>query len=106
MNTPKNTWSDSDSCPSLAPSLAASVGRSQPFATSLTALDLSLQTLPAPPRAPPLVGPRYKGLTGKESLPNVDFWTSLPSLVKEGVGFTVAKVKEKTSGGSAGYSAM
>lgn len=49
---------------------------------------------------------KYKGLTGKESLPNVDFWTSLPSLVKEGVGFTVAKVKEKTSGGSAGYSAM
>lgn len=52
------------------------------------------------------MGYKYKmiGVTGIEAIPNVDFWRSYPGLVKDGVGFTVAKLQQCAAkgGGSGG----
>jgi len=34
-----------------------------------------------------------KGAEGKDIIPNVNFWTSLPSDVKAGFSFTVGKIR-------------
>jgi hypothetical protein len=49
---------------------------------------------------------KYKGSNGKESIPNYDFWTSIPGLIKDGFGFTISIVREKISGGGEGYSSV
>ena len=36
---------------------------------------------------------KHKNLEGKERIPNLEFWTGLPGLIKEGCRFTLAKVK-------------
>lgn len=36
---------------------------------------------------------KVKNLEGKERVPNLEFWTGLPGLIKEGFRFTIAKIK-------------
>lgn len=36
---------------------------------------------------------RMKNLSGKEAIPNIDFWRSFPSLVQEGIILTINTVK-------------
>jgi len=40
---------------------------------------------------------KVKGAEGGDRVPNKDFWTGLPGLVKEGFRFTVSKVKRDDS---------
>jgi hypothetical protein len=39
----------------------------------------------------------------KESLPNIEFWSEIPGLVKDGCGFFVAKVKGLLGQGDGTY---
>jgi len=43
------------------------------------------------------------GTTGCESCPNVDFWRALPGLIKDGFGFTIAKMKKCCGKGDGSY---
>lgn len=43
-----------------------------------------------------------RGARGSEMIPNKAFWLELPSLVKDGCNFTVAKINEKRNGGATG----
>jgi len=43
------------------------------------------------------------GTTGMESCPNVDFWRSLPGLIKDGFVFTFSKIKACCGKGDASY---
>jgi hypothetical protein len=36
-----------------------------------------------------------KGYRGKELIPNLEFWLTIPGLVQDGVTFTISKIKEK-----------
>jgi len=47
---------------------------------------------------------KVKNLSGKEAIPNKDFWVDIPSLIKDGFKFTFAKVKSLSSGGGGGES--
>lgn len=46
---------------------------------------------------------KYKklGVTGLESIPNIEFWRDLPGLVKDGIAFTVTKVRACIAKGGA-----
>lgn len=47
-----------------------------------------------------------KGATGADLCPNRDFWAGLPGLVKDGFGFTIAKIRGcigGSGGGGGGY---
>lgn len=37
---------------------------------------------------------RWKGERGVQTIPNLEFWKSLPGLVKDGCFFTYIKIKE------------
>jgi len=41
---------------------------------------------------------RTRGYSGTEALPNIAFWRTIPSLVKDGVGYSSAFVKSKIDG--------
>ena len=86
-----------DTSPCRAVRLASRKSHGRPGSPSPTFL--------SPILAPPL-NPRYKGANGKESIPNFDFWTSIPGLIKDGFGFTISTVREKIGGGSEGYSSV
>ena len=42
---------------------------------------------------------RTKGATGMEAIPNLEFWQTIPGLVKDGVVFSQAKYNEKYGDG-------
>eukprot|EP00457_Paulinella_chromatophora_P013937 gb/GEZN01014300.1/.p1 GENE.gb/GEZN01014300.1/~~gb/GEZN01014300.1/.p1 ORF type:complete len:289 (+),score=18.62 gb/GEZN01014300.1/:81-869(+) len=46
---------------------------------------------------------KTQGTSGVESIPNIDFWRSLPQLVKEGIRFTMRGCKAGGGQGDAGY---
>ena len=41
---------------------------------------------------------KRNGLSGSEAIPNHGFWTALPGLIKDGCGFTWAKLRSGSSG--------
>lgn len=49
---------------------------------------------------------KYKklGVTGIETVPNIEFWRDYPGLVKDGVAFSISKVMQCF--GRSGYSAV
>jgi hypothetical protein len=51
---------------------------------------------------------KYKklGVTGIETIPNIEFWRDYPGLIKDGIAFTITKVKQcLAKGGQAAQSA-
>jgi hypothetical protein len=42
-----------------------------------------------------------KGQRGKEMVPNLEFWVSVPGLIQDGATFTIGKIKGLAGGGSA-----
>jgi hypothetical protein len=51
---------------------------------------------------------KYKklGVTGIETIPNVEFWRDYPSLVKDGIAFSISKVQACAARGGSGYSTV
>jgi len=53
---------------------------------------------------------KQNNISGKEAIPNIEFWRTFPSLVQDGMATTVAastkvvnKIKSKISGGHSAY---